>query len=75
MSIASNVGLDVSNATQDASAQQTLVDRSDQARSSVSGVNVDEEMISLLSEQQAYQAAARLVTVANQMVDTLMQVI
>ncbi len=75
VSLASNVGLDASNTTQDVSAHQALVDRSDQARSAVSGVNVDEEMIALITAQQAYQAAARLVTVANQMVDTLMQVI
>jgi len=72
--VASGVGLDVSNAKQDVDAQQTLVDRTDQARTSVSGVNVDEEMVSLISEQQAYQAAAKLVTVADQMMTDLMNV-
>jgi len=74
VSLAAGVGLQVNNATQDSTTQQTLVDRSDAMRTSVSGVNVDEEMISLISSQQAYSAAARLVTVADQMVQQLMTI-
>jgi flagellar hook-associated protein 1 FlgK len=70
---ASAVGLEVSNTSQDAASQQTLVDRADAARTSVSGVNVDEEMIGLIASQQAYGAAARLVTVADQMMQQLLQ--
>jgi len=70
--IASGVGTDVSNAQQDVDAQQTLVDNADAQRQSVSGVSTDEEMVALIGEQQAYQAAAHLVTVANTMMDDLM---
>ena len=70
-SIASGVGVDVKNAQDDVTAQQVLVDNADQSRSSASGVNVDEEMVALISQQQAYQAAARLVSVADQMVQSL----
>jgi flagellar hook-associated protein 1 FlgK len=74
VSLASTIGLDVNTAGQDANAQQTLVDRDDAARSATSGVNVDEEMISLIAAQQAYSAAARLVSVADQMVQQILQI-
>jgi flagellar hook-associated protein 1 FlgK len=41
-------------------------------RQSVSGVNLDEEAANLLRYQQAYQAAAQLVRVANEMFRTLL---
>lgn len=70
--MAAGIGLDVSNAESDISAEQALVDRADQARESVSGVSVDEEMISLITQQQAYQAAARLVNVADSMMQEML---
>lgn len=75
VALATGVGLDVSNTSQDMTASETLVAREDQARTSVSGVNVDEEMVSLITQQQAYQAAARIVNVANDMMTTLMQLL
>ncbi len=74
VTLASDIGLDVNNSQKDIDAQQVLVDRDDQARNSVSGVNVDEEMVSLITQQQAYQAAARIVTVAQQMMETMLQI-
>lgn len=73
--VASQVGLDVSNAADDVTAQSTLVDRADQARAAVSGVSVDEEMVNLISQQQAYQAAARLINVADQMMQDLLKLV
>ncbi len=70
--LAADVGLQVRNAEADITAEQTLVDRADQSRQSVSGVSVDEEMISLISQQQAYQAAARLVNVADSMMQDIL---
>jgi flagellar hook-associated protein 1 FlgK len=40
--------------------------------SSVSGVNMDEEMGNLVLYQNAYAASARLVTVVDELYDTLM---
>jgi flagellar hook-associated protein 1 FlgK len=37
----------------------------------VSGVSTDEELISVIEHQHAYQAAARLVNVVNDMTQTL----
>ena len=70
---AAALGLDVNNSSQDMTSQLTLVERDDSARTAVSGVNVDEEMISLIASQQAYGAAARLVSVADQMMQEVLQ--
>lgn len=40
-------------------------------QSSVSGVNIDEEMTNLMSFQRAYEASAELVTTINQMMQTV----
>jgi flagellar hook-associated protein 1 FlgK len=42
------------------------------ARDSVSGVNLDEEAAAMLRYQQAYQAAAQMISVAGQMFDSLL---
>jgi flagellar hook-associated protein FlgK len=44
------------------------------ARESVSGVNLDEEAANLIRFQQAYQAAAKSMQVANQLFETLLQI-
>ncbi|MDH5183554.1 MAG: flagellar hook-associated protein FlgK [Gammaproteobacteria bacterium] len=53
-------------------AQETLLRQSQNARESVSGVNLDEEAANMLRFQQAYQAAAQVISSANQMFDTLL---
>jgi flagellar hook-associated protein 1 FlgK len=40
----------------------------------VSGVNLDEEAAHLLQYQQAYQASAKIVSTAQSIFDTLLQV-
>jgi flagellar hook-associated protein 1 FlgK len=42
-------------------------------RTSVSGVNLDEEAANLLKYQQAYQASARMIQIAQTIFDTLIQ--
>ena len=46
-----------------------------EARDSVSGVNLDEEAADLLKFQQAYQAAAKVISVGNELFGTLLQAI
>ncbi len=48
-----------------------LADNASQQRDASVGVNVDEEMTELMSQQRAYQAAARLVSVVDEMLQTL----
>lgn len=42
-------------------------------RESIVGVNLDEEMANLVSQQRAYEAAAKVVTIVDQMMQTLIQ--
>jgi flagellar hook-associated protein 1 FlgK len=55
-----------------ASAQQIL-SQSERAIQDVSGVNLDEEAANLLRYQQAYQAAGKVMQIAKQMFDSLLQ--
>ena len=41
------------------------------ARASVNGVNVDEEMVDLVKFQHSYDAAARVISMADDMLDTI----
>ena len=44
-------------------------------RESVSGVSLDEEMINLIKFQNAYTAAAKMITTADEMMQTVLQMI
>ncbi|WP_419571402.1 flagellar hook-associated protein FlgK [Rheinheimera sp.] len=55
-----------------ASTAGVLNDKAITARSSISGVNRDEEAANLMYYQQLYQANAKVVSTAGQMFDTLM---
>jgi flagellar hook-associated protein 1 len=52
---------------------QTLLDQMNDVRDSISGVNLDEEMINLIQYQHAFGAASKLVTTADQMLQDLLQ--
>lgn len=53
---------------------QALADQAQTARDSASAVNLDEEAANLLRYQQAYQAAAKMITVAGKLFDTLLAI-
>lgn len=54
---------------------ETLVAQTDTRRASISGVSVDEELISLMQHQQAYVAATRVVSAVDEMLRDLMGMI
>ncbi len=56
-------------------AQESLLRQVTDARDSVSGVNLDEEAAELIRFQQAYQAAAQVITSANTLFDTLLNAV
>ncbi len=70
--IVADVGVKARQAEVNASTETTLLQQAQTARASVSGVNLDEEAANLLKFQQAYQAAARVVSVADSMFQTLL---
>ncbi len=67
---------DVGNKTRQAEVtartSEALLQRHESALSSVSGVNLDEEAGNLVRFQQAYQAAAQVISVANTLFDALL---
>jgi flagellar hook-associated protein 1 len=67
----SGVAMSANLSSNQAAAQETLVEQADTRRQSVSGVATDEELVNMIKQQQAYQAAARLITVVSEMSDTL----
>ncbi|MDR2451679.1 MAG: flagellar hook-associated protein FlgK [Candidatus Accumulibacter sp.] len=55
-------------------AQETLLAQARSARDSVSGVNLDEEAVNLIQYQQSYQAAARMLQIASELFDSILQI-
>lgn len=53
-------------------AQQSVMQQTSAARDAVSGVNLDEEAANLVQYQQAYQAAAKAIGVADSLFQTLL---
>lgn len=53
-------------------AQDTLLEQSIAERDAVSGVNLDEEAANLVRLQQAYQAAAQVISVSNTLFDSVL---
>jgi flagellar hook-associated protein 1 len=65
------LGVDSRTAQGESANQQVLVKHLQTQRDSVSGVSLDEETTHLIQYQRAYQAAARVVSVVDSMLDTL----
>jgi flagellar hook-associated protein 1 FlgK len=70
--LVSKVGSDVSNSKFNYEYQAALASDLKAKQESVSGVNLDEEMTSLIKYQHAYTAAAKLITTADSMMQVLL---
>jgi len=64
-------GSKVASAQQLAKNQQALTDQVDSAREQMAGVSLDEETVNMISAQRAYEAAARVMTTLDSVLDTL----
>ncbi|MEY4266873.1 MAG: hypothetical protein RIS90_1408 [Pseudomonadota bacterium] len=67
------VGVTVQGATYTAEVSASIAANIEMDRASVSGVNLDEEAAKLLQYQQAYQASAKMLQVAQGVFDSLLQ--
>lgn len=65
------LGINAQESARMVESQQALVDQLTNRKESISGVSMDEEMTNLIQYQYAYQAAARVVSVLDSLLDTL----
>ena len=69
--LVSGFGTRVASARRLASNQQVLTAQVDGSRDRLAGVNLDEEMVNMLSAQRAYEAASRVISTVDSVLDTL----
>lgn len=68
----SGMAVETRSAISNAETEQSLLRSAEDRLEGLIGVNLDEEATNLIRYQQAYQAAAQVITVANEMFDTLL---
>ena len=69
----SQVAVDTRSARANAETEESLLASVVDQRASITGVNLEEEAANLIRYQQAYQAAAQIITTANDVFDTLLR--
>lgn len=69
------VGSRTSTARSDLEASKALLQQSQALQMSVSGVNLDEEAAALIEFEQAYNAAAQVISIARSLFDTLINAV
>lgn len=74
-SLVTDVGTELQKATINFDHQSEMVAHLDNYRESISGVSIDEEMVKLIQYQHAYDAAAKLIVVADEMLGTVINMI
>jgi len=70
-SLISNLGVDTQEAIRMYANQKHLTDQINNQREAISGVSMDEEMSNMVRFQHAYNAAARMITTMDEMIDTI----
>jgi flagellar hook-associated protein 1 FlgK len=68
----SSVAVETRSAISNAETEQSLLRSAEDRLDGLRGVNLDEEATNLIRYQQAYQAAAQVISVANDIFDTLL---
>ena len=70
-SMVGSIGIVSSSISRDTEFNEMMVNELNTLRNSISAVSLDEEMTNLIKYQHAYQAAAKLITVSDEMLNTL----
>jgi flagellar hook-associated protein 1 len=73
--VVGEIGSEVATAKTNSNHQTIIMNHLQNQRESVSGVSIDEEMIRLIKYQMGYNAAGRLCSVCDEMLDTLMNLV
>jgi flagellar hook-associated protein 1 FlgK len=74
-SLISKVGSDTQYATNQSDSYSTLLTSLNNQKSSYSGVSLDEEMTNVIQYQRSYEACAKVISTANQMLQTLIAMV
>jgi flagellar hook-associated protein 1 FlgK len=69
------IGTRAQSAKYSADVSSSIATSLEKDRTGVSGVNLDEEAAKLLQYQQAYQASAKMIQIAQSIFDTLIQTV
>jgi len=72
-SLISQIGVRTQSANYAADVSTSIAANTEKDRAGISGVNLDEEAAKLLQYQQAYQASAKMIQIAQSIFDTLIQ--
>jgi flagellar hook-associated protein 1 FlgK len=72
-SLISQIGVRAQSANYSATVSTNIAQNAEKDRTGISGVNLDEEAAKLLQYQQAYQASAKMIQIAQSIFDTLIQ--
>jgi len=54
--------------------EESLINQLNEVRDSISGVNLDEEMVNLIKYQHAFEAASKLIAISDAMMQALMEI-
>lgn len=73
--VVGSLGFEVNTVNQALEANESLLGSLDQRAQSLSGVNVDEELVDMLEFEQAFQTAARFLSVVNELGQELLNII
>jgi len=73
-SLVAQVGVDVQNVKQNVTFNDTLLSQYTTQKENVSGVNLDDEMSDLLKNQYLYQASAKLISICDTMMQSLLSI-
>jgi flagellar hook-associated protein 1 FlgK len=72
-SIVSEVGVASARNKEALGQQQSIITQLNRVRDQVSGVSIDEETTNLMQFQHAFDASARVIRVADEMMDTVLK--
>jgi flagellar hook-associated protein 1 FlgK len=70
--LVTGIGIDTKRASDSLESQDFVTQELQNQRDAVSGVSLDEELMNMLQFQRSFEAAARVIEVADEMLDTLL---
>jgi len=74
-SLMARIGQDVADGSRKYDHSSSFMDQLVNKKENISGVSVDEEMINLMKYQMGYNSAAKLCSVADELIDTLLSLV